>query len=66
MRLVSAPKPGPLEFLENDQVAALSQRFVPEGLGCTWVQQILVREEVNQRSVAPVQQKRKVASSPNR
>ena len=42
---VSAPQLGPLEFLENEHVAVLSQQFVPEGLGCTWVQQTLVREE---------------------
>ena len=44
--LVSAPESGSLECLEKEQVVVLSQRFVPEGLSCTWLEQTLLREEM--------------------
>ena len=51
MEFVSAPQPGPLKFLANEHVTLLSQRFVPEGIGCTWVQQALEGVIPQKRSV---------------
>ena len=50
---VSAPQLEPLEFLEKEHAAVLSQRIVPDGLGCTRVRQHLPREEMNRRPVEP-------------
>ena len=49
----NALQPEPLEFLEKEHAAVLSQQFVPDGIDCTRVRQHLPRKERNRQSVEP-------------